>query len=168
MFDLGLVLVRVPAGTLLAAHGTQKLFGWFDGAGPQATGEAFESLGYPRGREMAVLAGLTEVGAGAGLALGAFTPLTAAAAIGTMTNAAVAAHSQAGLWNQNGGYEYPLVLATIAAGLAFHGPGRPSVDTAFGSGHTGLGWGLSAIGLGLSAAAATLSTRRRTSNNAPE
>lgn len=159
MIDLGLVLLRVPAALLLMGHGLQKLFGWFGGDGPTGTGEGFRALGYRRGKEMAVVAGLVEVAAGAGLALGLLTPLAAAAAIGTMVNAAVSAHGKAGLWAQNGGYEYPLVLATLAAGLAMHGPGSLSIDALFGFATTGLWWGLGTIALGLVAAVLALSGR---------
>lgn len=161
MVDLGLVLLRVPAGLLLAGHGTQKLFGWFGGDGPEGTGRAFEALGYRRGRAMAVVAGLTETGAGLGLAAGLLTPLAAAGVVGTMVNAAVAAHGQAGLWAQNGGYEYPLVMASVAAGLAVQGPGQVSLDAVLGIAHPDLGWGLGAIGLGLATATATLASRVR-------
>lgn len=160
--DLGLLMVRVPAGLLLAGHGAQKLFGWFGGDGLDATGTAFESMGYPRGRAMATLAGTSEIGAGAGLVTGLATPLAAAGVIGMMTNAAVAAHAPAGLWAQNGGYEYPLVLGTTAAGLATRGPGSISVDAALGRGRGSVKNGLAAIGLGLATAAAALSARRST------
>ena len=42
----GLLVVRVVVGLLMAAHGSQKLFGWFGGHGPAATGAFFEMLGY--------------------------------------------------------------------------------------------------------------------------
>lgn len=61
----GLLLIRVVVGTLMVAHGTQKLFGWSRGYGIAGTGGYFESIGYPRGRAMALVAGSTETGAGA-------------------------------------------------------------------------------------------------------
>src|SRR4051812_22710960 len=113
--DLGLALVRFPAGLLLMGHGAQKLFGWFGGSGPAATGAMFEKVGYPRAKQMALLAGLTEFAAGGGLALGFLTPLVAAGVIGVMVNAIVSVHWRNGVWAQKGGLEYPLVLATLAA-----------------------------------------------------
>jgi putative oxidoreductase len=167
MDDLGLLLIRLPAGLLLAAHGAQKLFGWFGGGGPEGAGQMFESVGYRNGKTMAMLAGATEVAAGLGIAFGLFTPLAAAGVIGVMANAAVAVHLKAGLWSHKGGYEYPLVLATLAAGLAFQGPGALSLDAAAGIELTGLGWGIGAVALGLVAAVAVLASRRQAPAAAP-
>jgi putative oxidoreductase len=159
--DLGLALIRVPAGLLLMGHGAQKLFGWFGGGGPEATGKGFAGLGYPRAREMAILAGLTEFAAGGGLALGFLTPLVAAGIIGVMINAIVSVHWRAGVWAQNGGLEYPLVLATLAAGIALRGPGRISIDNIYGFGRPAYGWGLAAIVVGIVTSVLALASRRR-------
>lgn len=161
MEGLGLLLLRVPAGLLLAGHGSQKVFGWFGGGGPAGTGPMFESLGYRRGKTMALLAGLTELAAGIALALGLLTPLAAAAIIGVMINAIVTVHWKAGVWSQNGGYEYPLVLTAIAAGLAFYGAGPWSIDATFDFGRTGAWWGIGAVALGIASAALILSGRRQ-------
>nr|WP_198151507.1 DoxX family protein [Kibdelosporangium sp. MJ126-NF4]CTQ93874.1 Membrane protein, distant similarity to thiosulphate:quinone oxidoreductase DoxD [Kibdelosporangium sp. MJ126-NF4] len=161
MLDIGLLVIRVPAGLLLAGHGTQKLFGWFGGDGLAATGEAFENLGYRRGRVMAAVAGLTEVAAGLGLAVGLLTPLAAAAVIGVMINAAATAHRANGLWAQNGGYEYPLVVAALAAGVALHGAGTLSVDAVLGLEQPDTVWAGAAVGLGVVVAAVTLGAARQ-------
>jgi hypothetical protein len=71
----GLLILRVVVGGLLVGHGTQKLFGWFGGHGPRATGAFFELLGYRPGVLFAVIAGLTEAGGGMMLAVGLLTPL---------------------------------------------------------------------------------------------
>lgn len=160
MRDTGVFLVRGVVGALLAGHGTQKLFGWFGGGGPDSYGSFLESLGYPRSRDMAIVTGATETGAGLSLASGLLTPLGAAGVIGVMTNASVSAHARAGLWNQNGGFEYPLVLSTVAGALALAGPGRLSADAALGWRLAGGWWGLGALALGGASAAAVLSTRR--------
>lgn len=160
MRDTGVLLVRGVVGALLAGHGTQKLFGWFGGGGPDSYGSFLESLGYPRSRDMAILTGATETGAGVSLASGLLTPLGAAGVIGVMTNASVSAHASAGLWNQNGGFEYPLVLSTIAGALALAGPGRLSADAALGWRLAGGWWGLGALAVGGASAVAALSTRR--------
>ena len=130
--NVGLVLVRVVPGALLFGHGTQKLFGWFGGRGLAATGTGFASNGYRPGATFAFLAGFGEAGGGLLLALGLLTPLGCAAIIGVMLNAIVSVHWPKGIWATNGGFEYPLTLAFVAAGIAFTGPGEFSVDHALG------------------------------------
>jgi putative oxidoreductase len=85
--SMGLLVLRVAFGALFAAHGTQKLFGWFGGYGLEGTGGFFESIGFRPGKVMAFVAGATELSAGLGLAFGLLTPLAAAAVIGVMINA---------------------------------------------------------------------------------
>ncbi|MFJ5259373.1 DoxX family protein [Streptomyces sp. NPDC088387] len=129
--DLGLLLLRLAAGGVLAAHGTQKLFGWFGGHGIEGTGQFMESVGYRPGRVSATAAGLAETGGGTLLALGLATPAAGAAAAGAMTGAA-AVHTPNGFFNQGGGYEYAATLALAATGIAVTGPGRLSLDHALG------------------------------------
>jgi len=88
------------------------------------------------------------------------TPLAAAALIGVMVNAAVAEHGEAGLWSENEGYEYPLVLAVIATVLALGGPGTLAVDDALGWELHGLAWGIGAVAVGVASAVVVLATRR--------
>src|SRR5699024_3774546 len=152
MRNVGVLAVRAVTGGLLFGHGAQKLFGWFGGGGPRGSGAMLDCLGYPRGTDMARVPGATEVGAGLSLARGLLTPLGAAGVIGALTNASVAAHGSAGLWNHNGGYEYPLVLSTIATYLALAGPGSLSADSAMGGRMAGKWWGLGALALGTGSA----------------
>jgi putative oxidoreductase len=128
--DLGLLLLRLGTGGVLAAHGTQKLFGWFGGHGIEGTGAFMESVGYAPGRASATAAGLAETGGGALLALGLATPAAGAAAAGAM-GGATAIHAPNGFFNAEGGYEYAATLGLAAAGLAVTGPGRLSLDHAF-------------------------------------
>ncbi|MGW4006763.1 DoxX family protein, partial [Streptomyces nigra] len=58
--DLGLLLLRLGAGGVLMAHGTQKLFGWFGGHGIEGTGQFMESIGYKPGKASATASGLAE------------------------------------------------------------------------------------------------------------
>jgi putative oxidoreductase len=103
-------LLRLILGALFFGHGTQKLFGWFGGHGPDATGQAFEGLGLKPGRRNAIAAGVAEAGGGALLASGATTPLAAAALSGTMITAIKSVHLAKGPWASNGGYEYNLLI----------------------------------------------------------
>ncbi|MBD0708226.1 MULTISPECIES: DoxX family membrane protein [unclassified Streptomyces] len=127
--DLGLLVLRVGTGAVLAAHGTQKLFGWFGGGGIEGTTHAMEAMGFHPGRESALAAGLGEAGGGALLALGLATPVAGAAAAGAMAGA-VAVHAPAGFFAQGGGYEYPAFLGFAAAAIGLIGAGRYSLDHA--------------------------------------
>jgi len=73
----GLLLIRVVLGGTMAAHGSQKLFGWFDGPGPQGTAGFCAGLGFSAPFGMAVLAGAAELGGGLLLAVGLATPVAA-------------------------------------------------------------------------------------------
>jgi putative oxidoreductase len=128
--DIGATALRGIIGTLFVGHGTQKLFGWFDGHGPDGTGGYFESLGLRPGKRHALAAGAAETAGGALLAAGAFTPLAAAALNGTMVTAMRTAHKGKGPWVTGGGWEFNLVLIAATTALADSGPGRFSVDNA--------------------------------------
>lgn len=107
---------RTIVGGLFVGHGSQKLFGWAGGPGLAATAAGFEQMGLRPGRRNAIVAGASEFGGGAALALGVATPLAGAALIGTMITAIRTVHWKNGPWNANGGYELNLVMiAAIAA-----------------------------------------------------
>jgi len=151
--DLGLLLLRLGAGGVLMAHGTQKLFGWFGGHGIEGTGQFMESIGYKPGKASATASGLAETGGGALLALGLATPAAGAAAAGGMAGAA-AVHAPNGFFNQEGGYEHAAILGLAATSLAITGPGRLSLDHALG--HVlDRGW-MVPTALGVTAAATAL------------
>ncbi len=124
--DLGLLALRLGVGSTLAAHGAQKLFGWFGGGGIEGTAAGMEAMGFHPSRQSAVLAGLGETGDGILLALGLATPVGGAAAASTMV-AAGAVHRPAGFFATKGGYEYTGVLGLAGTALAIAGPllGRP-------------------------------------------
>lgn len=130
--DAGLLLARVVLGLLMAAHGAQKLFGWFGGYGLAGTGGYFESIGFRPGRFFAAAAGTTEVAGGLLLALGLLGPLGPAMIVATMIVAIVTVHWANGVFNQNNGFELPLLYATVAAALALARYGAFSLDAALG------------------------------------
>ncbi|MCZ8523266.1 MULTISPECIES: DoxX family protein [Paenibacillus] len=125
---VGLVLVRVVVGLLFIGHGSQKLFGWFGGYGPKGTGGWMESVGIKPGVLMAVAAGLMELAGGALFLLGLLTPLAAVLLAATMLGAIVKVHAANGIWSTANGYEYPLVLIAVVAGVALTGAGALSLD----------------------------------------
>jgi putative oxidoreductase len=130
--DAGLLLARVTIGLLMAAHGSQKLFGWFGGHGLAGTAGFFEALGFRPGRPFATAAALGETGSGLLLALGLFTPFAAAVMLSVMIVAAASVHWTNGLFAMANGIEVPLLYGVVAATLALTGPGAYSADALFG------------------------------------
>jgi putative oxidoreductase len=153
---LGLALLRATIGGLFIGHGTQKLFGWFGGHGPDATGQAFEGMGLAPGKQAAIAGGAAEAGGGALLALGLFTPTAGAALTGTMATAVATAHKDNGPWVSDGGWEYNLVLAAAVFAIVDAGPGALSLDAARGRERWGAGWALAQLGAALAGAAFVL------------
>jgi putative oxidoreductase len=164
---LGLLILRVVVGAVMAAHGAQKWFGWFGGYGLQGTGGWLGSLGFKPERTQAQIVAASEFIGGVLLIFGLFTPFAAASVIGVMVVAIAVAHLKSGFFNTNGGYEFNLVLIAAAAALAFTGPGRFSFDNAFDLGLRGIVWGFAAIALGGLGAALTLATRQTAAAPAP-
>ena len=146
--DLALFVLRIVVGGLFAAHGAQKLFGSFGGHGLAGTVQFFESLGLRPGERHARLAGLGEFGGGLLVVIGLLTPLGAAAIIGVMVVAILTVHGPKGWQVTEGGYEYNVVLATVAFALAAAGAGAWSVDHAIGF-DGGVGWGFFALAAGV-------------------
>ena len=120
--------VRIAAGIIFAAHGAQKLFGWFGGYGLEATGGWMASIGLEPGVLMAALAGSAEFFGGLALILGVLVRPAAAVLALTMLVAIVTVHLSNGLFMANNGYEFGLALLAASAGLAIRGAGSASVD----------------------------------------
>ena len=158
--SIGILILRLVVGLTLAAHGAQKLFGWFGGYGLTGTGGFLEQLGFVPGKRNALFAGLAEAVGGLLLALGFATPLAAAMIIAVMTVASVSVHLKHGFFNHNQGYEYTMTLAVIAVSIAFTGPGPFSLDAVLGVHAAGPAWGVAAAALGLAGAAIQLAGRR--------
>lgn len=119
--------LRVSAGAILAAHGAQKLFGWFGGYGLEGTGQWMASVGFEPGYLMALLAGSAEFFGGIALVLGLLTRPAALVAAFTMLMA-MTVHIGNGLFMSNNGYAFALSLLAITTALVFMGGGRVSAD----------------------------------------
>jgi putative oxidoreductase len=158
--DSGLLIVRLVVGLTMAAHGAQKLFGWFGGGGVSGTAKAMEQMGFRPGRAQALLAGAGELGSGVLLALGFLTPAAAAVLIAVMLVASLGVHLRGGFFAQNGGIEYTVVLGAVALAVAFTGPGAFSVDHLVGLRATGPVWGLTALAAGIAGGTGPLLARR--------
>jgi putative oxidoreductase len=137
--EYGLLLLRLVVGLLFVGHGTQKLFGWFGGGGPQGTAGFFSSVGYRIPAVMAIAAGLSETAGGLLLASGLLTPLAAFLLATVMLNAIATVVFPKGFL---GGYEFEFTLLTVAIALTATGPGELSLDDAIGWADdiTGIAW----------------------------
>jgi putative oxidoreductase len=121
--------LRLPVGIILAAHGSQKLFGTFGGYGLEGTGQWMESIGLAPGFLMALLAGSAEFFGGIALILGLLTRPAAVVSAFTMIIAIVTVHGSNGLFMSNNGYEFALSLLAITVALAIQGGGKYSIDS---------------------------------------
>lgn len=158
--EIGLLLLRLTVGLTLAAHGAQKLLGWFGGPGLDAIGQGFEALGFHPGRRHALIASVVEIVGGVLLAIGLFTPIAAAIVFSVMLVAGVSVHLKKGFFLTAGGYEYTLVLGVAGLTLAFTGPGALSLDSFAGHPMSGAFSGVAALIIGTAGAAFQLAQRR--------
>ena len=167
--DIGILLLRLTVGLALAAHGSQKLFGWFGGYGLEGTGQFMETLGFRPGRRHALAAGVVEIGGGLLLALGLLTPLGAALVASVMLVAVVTVHAKNGFFITSGGYEFNLVIGVAALTVAFTGPGTWSLDAAIGDVPAGNAWGVGAAVVAVLGAIGQLAQRHvpAAAENAP-
>src|SRR5689334_7988457 len=122
--DIALFVVRIAAGIIFMGHGAQKLFGWFDGPGLEAT---IAQLGSPLGYLVAVV----EFFGGIGLVFGFPSRFSAAALIVIMMGAIVTVHGPKGFFMQNGGFQYNISLIANLLPTFLRGPGRLSIGQFF-------------------------------------
>jgi len=120
--------IRIGAGVIFAAHGSQKLFGWFGGYGLEGTGGWMASIGLEPGVLMAALAGGAEFFGGVALILGLLVRPAAVVLAVTMAVAIVTVHLANGLFMANNGYEFGLSLLVVSVALAIRGAGSLSAD----------------------------------------
>ena len=157
--DLGMFIIRLALGLMLIAHGYNKLFG---AGGLAGTTRWFEGLGLKPAWLHARIAPVNEIGAGILLSLGLFFPLACAAFVGLMAVASLTDHRGKGYFVFKGGWEYTLLVGTVAVGMASIGPGDWSVDHALLDWHlAGPEWAAFAAVLGLLAAGLLLATSYR-------
>ncbi|HEU5228554.1 MAG TPA: DoxX family protein [Ktedonobacteraceae bacterium] len=130
--SVGLLVLRLGVGGLIAGHGSQKLFGWFSGPGLKKTAGWLESLGLKPGTSWATVASTSEFGGGILTTLGLFHPLGPLGVMGAMIMATAKAHWGKPIWATRGGAELPLTNMMAALTLILTGPGRFSLDRLFG------------------------------------
>ena len=122
--DVALLLARLLLGTIMFAHGYQKLM--IDGLG--RTTEGFESMSIPVAIFSAAFVTVVEVVGGVLVVLGALIPVVAACYLVVMVGAAVFVHIPNGIFVASGGWELVGVIAAVLLALAAAGSGRYGVD----------------------------------------
>jgi putative oxidoreductase len=130
--DIALLIVRLIVGLAIAAHGSQKLFGWFGGYGLAGTAGFFESIGFRPGILFVLGAGAGELGGGLLTALGLGGALGPALIVMVMVVAILSVHLPKGFWATDGGYELNAMYVAAALALAFAGSGAVALDRALG------------------------------------
>ncbi|MBX6333047.1 MAG: DoxX family protein [Gemmatimonadaceae bacterium] len=128
----GLLVVRLILGLGIAAHGAQKVFGWFGGKGIAGMGAILEGLGFRPGAFFAALSGAGELAGGLLVALGFLGPVGPAIIAAVMVVAIATVHWKNGFFATDGGYETALMYLVGASAIAFAGPGGYSLDAWLG------------------------------------
>lgn len=137
---LGLLVLRVGLGAVLIAHGLQKLFGWWGGAGVTGFKNSLSDVGYQHADILAYVSAGGETVAGVLLVLGLFTPVAAAGALAFLINGLLATvsarpHTHTFTYFLPDGHEYQLTLIVMAVAVILSGPGRYGLDAGRGWAH---------------------------------
>jgi putative oxidoreductase len=127
---VGLLILRLAFGLTIAAHGAQKLFGWFGGSGLAGFGASLEKMHIRPSAPFALFAGLGEFAGGLLIAFGFLNPAGPLMVAGTMAVAIVTVHLKKGFFTSKGGYEFPLLVGVGSIALSISGPGPYSLDEA--------------------------------------
>lgn len=130
--ELAPLVIRIALGVVFFAHGSQKVFGAFGGHGITGVIGMMKGLNVNPPVVWAWIVALTEFLGGLGILFGL---LTRWAALGLTVNMAVAialVHWKHGLFSGGGGFEFPMVLLAMSLALLFWGPGKVSIEGAFG------------------------------------
>lgn len=130
--DIGLLVLRLAIGATFAAHGAQKLLGWWNGPGLTGWRGVMAKMGFRPPMLWAVVSATAELAGGGLLAIGLLTPLMAALLVAQSVVIIVQVHWPKGFWNSGAGYEFPLQLAAGAVALIALGPGGLSIDRLIG------------------------------------
>jgi len=132
MAAFGLLILRLVVGLIVAAHGAQKLFGWWGGPGMSGWTGAMTRMRMRPATAWAWLSALSELGGGLLFALGFLSPLGSMAIAGSMLVAIALVHLPKGFWVTKGGYEFNVSLLAAVIAIALTGPGALSLDALFG------------------------------------
>lgn len=129
--NTGLLVLRLVVGIGLAAHGSQKLFGWWGGPGIRGLHGHLTKMRFRPAPLWVAGAIGTEMGGGLLLALGFLSPLGSIGVGAAMLMAIAAFHWGKGFFGQGGGFEVPFLYLVAGATLGLTGPGSYSLDSFF-------------------------------------
>jgi putative oxidoreductase len=155
--NAALLILRLFVGVALAAHGAQKLFGWWGGSGVRGMNQHLVLMRFRPAPLWTAGAIGTEIGGGLLLASGLLSPLGAVGAGAAMLVAIVAVHWGKGFFGH--GVEVPLLYLVPAAVLGITGPGSYSLDSLFGITLPEPVTGLVAAGLAVAGVAVAMTGR---------
>jgi putative oxidoreductase len=130
--DLALLILQLGVGLTFAAHGAQKVFGWWGGPGLAGWEGAMRHMGFRPARLFALTSALVELVGGLLLAAGVLTPFVAAALVAQTVVIIGQVHWANGFFNTKSGIEFPLLLGIGAAAVGLAGPGGFSADAVLG------------------------------------
>ena len=130
--DISLLILQVGVGLTFAAHGAQKVFGWWGGPGLAGWEGAMEHMGFRPAKLFAVTSAFAEFGGGLLLAVGLLTPLAAAMLVAQSVVIIGHVHWSNGFFNSQSGIEFPLLLGLGAAAVGLGGGSAISVDPFIG------------------------------------
>ncbi|MFJ2833256.1 DoxX family protein [Streptomyces sp. NPDC087263] len=156
--SFGLLELRLVIAVIMAFHGTQKLFGWWDGGGLDRAEKFFGAQGFRPPRLMALVAGVTETTGAVLLGTGALSVLGTAMLTGVLTNV-TALHLRNGLDGKKHGFEFELMILAGVIAVGFCGPGRWSIDHWLDL-PRGAPWGPVAVALGVLAGLTVVASRK--------
>ena len=130
--DLSLLILQLGIGLTFAAHGAQKVFGWWGGPGLAGWEGAMAHMGFRPARLFAVTSAFAELGGGLLLAFGLLTPLAAAALVAQAVVIVGHVHWSNGFFNARSGIEFPLLLGIGAAAVGVAGGSAVGIDSFVG------------------------------------
>jgi putative oxidoreductase len=130
--DFSLLILQVGVGLIFAAHGAQKVFGWWGGPGLAGWEGAMEQMGFRPARLFAITSAFAELGGGLLLAVGLLTPLAAALLVAQAVVIVGQVHWSNGFFNARSGIEFPLLLGLGAVAVGLGGGSALAVDPLIG------------------------------------
>jgi len=122
--------IRLALGTIMFAHGAQKVLGWWGGQGFNnwiSRAAPFAEM-RPAWLWMGAAA-ISEFVGGALVLLGLYTRIGAFFIACVMVTAILGVHWGSGFFINAGGFEYPMALLGMAVALLIHGGGTGSIDS---------------------------------------